>query len=461
MLVFTLFLIEIFIVISNSQIVEGQMMSHDGEMSHDDNNLPQNKKAEENQPPLKQIRQGIFLSEVECRSGQVLLIDSKMNNSVCVSPQTAKKLITRSWGTTSTKLLLSEDNEIKVDKLVEKIMTECERDVYCAINSLKNMTSVEKKFIVLRTSGDIASIYQSKGVCHGFGHHLGMFLYDYVDNLSESLFYANQLCGGSQYHGIIERFFEKNLVGTEPKKLNITAICPESFDNPYSLERLECVHGIGHGLTKFYNYDVFSALKECDELSSEGEEILCSKGIFMENVETFLESKEGNFDETDIFFPCDAVDPKYAPACYHFHTSYIRSQPNYSLEYAFGLCDMIEPEEFVKYCYYGMGRIYTGNSANDFEKAITVCKTGDANYQKYCFAGIQLTLVDNYSMDKGFEFCKFLPLEFKENCYDGIGKWIIMLHSSQEQREIECSKAESVEYSKVCINASLDNIDFL
>lgn len=461
--VLTFFLLEILFSISSSQIVEGQTMPQDGEMSHshDNSNLPQNKIDEESQPPLKQIRQGVFLSEVECKSGHVLLVDSSMTSPVCVSPQTGKKLISRSWGIPSTKLSLSEENEIKSDHLVEKIMTKCGRDIDCAINSIKNITSIEKKFIVIRTSGDIAGIYQSKGYCHSFGHHLGMFLYDYFDNISESLFYANQLCGGSQYHGIIERFFEKKIEGIDPKKINVKAICPESFENQFSRERLECVHGIGHGLTKFYNYNVFSALTGCDELSSEGEQISCSKGIFMENIGKFLESKEGNFDEKDIFFPCDAVNQKYAPSCYHYQTSYIRLQPNYSLEYAFGICDTIEPEEFVKYCYYGIGRIYTGNSADDFEKAITVCKTGDTNYQKYCFAGIQLTLVDNYSLDKGFEFCKFLPLEFKENCYEGIGKWIIMLYSSHQQREEECSKAENLEYSRVCIDVNLENIDFL
>ena len=455
-----LFLIGIITVISNSQIVEGQMMSHNGEMSHDGSNLPQNK-AEEIQSPLKQIWQGIFLSEVECKSGQVLLIDSKMKNSACVSPQTAKKLVVRSWGIQSSELPLSEDNEIKVDHIVEKITTECGKDIDCTIDSLNNIAADEKKFIVLRTSTDIAGIYQSKGSCHGFGHHLGMFLYDYVDNLPESLFYANQLCGGSQYHGIIERFFDKNIVGTDPEKINITAICPESVDNSFAWERWQCIHGIGHGLDKFYNYDIFSALEKCDELDLKFEEISCSKGVFMENIEKFLESKEGNFDKTDIFFPCDAIDSKYVPACYNFQSTYIRSQPNYSIEYAFETCDMIEPKEFVQYCYSGIGRIYAGNSANDFENAITVCKTGDTNYQKYCFTGVLLALVNNYSLDKGFEYCKFLPLEFKENCYDGIGKWIIMLHSLPEQREKECSKAENADYSRICTNASLDNMTLL
>jgi hypothetical protein len=74
---------------------------------------------------------------------------------------------------------------------------------------------------------------------------------------------------------------------------------------------------------------------------------------------------------------------------------------------------------------------------------------------------VLLALVNNYSLDKGFEYCKFLPLEFKENCYDSIGEWIIMLHPLSEQREKECSKAENADYSKICIDASLDNMTLI
>ena len=460
----TVLLMETSLTISYSQPIENSMMgSKEGTSTISYNiNRVQNNTNEVNHSPLKQTTQGVFLSEVECNTGKVLLVKSSQNRSACVTPQTAIKLIARSWGLSSTTIMLSTESGIKVESFVEQIVTKCKTKTDCIIDSMKKVAENEKKIITLRTYESIIGWYEdSLGYCHGVGHHMGMFLYDYSEDLSEALFNADQLCGGSQYHGIIERYFEKNMEGIDPKNINITKICPEGFANPHSLERWECVHGIGHGLTKFYDYDIFSALKKCDEFGSSWEEISCSKGIFMENVGKWLESKEGNFDKTDIFFPCDSVNPKYAPACYHYHTSYIRSQPNYSLQYAFETCDMIKPKEFVRYCYYGMGRIYTGNSANNFEKAITTCKIGDVNYQRYCFGGIQLTLVDNYGIDKGFEFCKFLPLEFKEDCYEVLGKWILMSYTSNEQREYACAKAESMEYSKVCINSNLENIVFL
>jgi len=42
-----------------------------------------------------------------------------------------------------------------------------------------------------------------------------------------------------------------------------------------------------------------------------------------------------------------------------------------------------------------------------------------------------------------------------------MGKWIIMFYSSQIERETQCSKAENMEFSKICINTSLDDVTLL
>ena len=460
----TLLLIETSLTISYSQPMEISMLdSKVGTLTTSYNiNLPQNNANEVKPSPLQQTTQGVFLSEVECRAGKVLLIKLNQNSSACVTPQTAKELIARSWGISSTPLMLSASNEIKVESSVQQIVTKCKTKIDCVIDSIKKVADNEKKSITLRTYGDIIDGYEeSRGYCHGLGHHLGMFLYDYIDDLPETLFYVDQRCGNSQYHGAVEKFFQKKFNDTDPGKIEILNICPEIFDNPYSMERWACLHGIGHGLTQSYNYDVFSAVIRCEELDLRWEVMSCTKGIFMENVVEFFKSNGGTFDDEDIFFPCNEIDFKNAPACYHYHTSYIISLPDYTVEDTFKKCDMIEPKELVKYCYYGMGRINAVNSFDNYEKAVKFCKQGDANNQKYCFTGSLLSLVKNRGTGQGFEYCKFLPIEFKEECYNGMGKWIIMLYSSDLDREIECSKAENLEFSKVCINASLDNIALL
>jgi len=460
----TMLLMETSLTISYSQPIENSIMaSKEGTSLNSYNiNLAQNNTNEVKPSPLKQTTQGVFFSEVECKTGNVLLIKSNQNSSACVTPQTAKKLIARSWGISSITVMLSIANEVKVESFIEQIVIKCKNKIDCVIDSIKKVAEKEKKFITLRTYGNIIGWYEeSLGYCHGLGHHLGMFLYDYTGNLPEALFYADQRCGLSQIHGLVQKFVQKESTNTGPKKIDIEKVCPEIFDNTYSLDRWACLHGMGHGLTKSFNYDVFSAVIRCEELDLGWEEVSCAKGLFMENVGEFLRSEGGTFDEADIFFPCNKVDSKYSPACYHYHTSYIRSQPDYTVEGAFKTCDTIEPKDLVKYCYYGMGRLNAGNSLDDYQRALNFCDKGDDDYQQYCFTGSLSSLVSNRGTDQGFEYCKFLPNEFKKDCYDVMGKWIIMFYSSDQERKTQCSKAENLEFSKVCIDASLDDIVLL
>ena len=72
-----------------------------------------------------------------------------------------------------------------------------------------------------------------------------------------------------------------------------------------------------------------------------------------------------------------------------------------------------------------------------------------------------MALINERGIDESFEFCKLIPEEFKPDCYDGMGKWIVMLHATDEGRESDCSKAENSEYVDVCVKASLENIILL
>ena len=137
----------------------------------------------------------------------------------------------------------------------------------------------------MATLGDLISSYEKSEVyCHMQAHHLGMFLYDYIGDLHVALSYVDQRCAGALYHGVVQRFIMTNFEKADVVDIDIKGICPKNSDNPYSLERWECLHGIGHGLTESHNSDVLSAVQHCGDLEPGWEQISCSKGVFMENV---------------------------------------------------------------------------------------------------------------------------------------------------------------------------------
>ncbi|HUU47377.1 MAG TPA: hypothetical protein VMW55_01195, partial [Nitrosopumilaceae archaeon] len=121
------------LTISYSQPIENSILdSRTATLTNSqNNNHTQNITNKAIPSPLQQTTQGVFLSEVECKTGNVLLIKSNQNNSACVTPETAKKLIDRSWGISSTTIMLSPANEIKVQSIVGSIVTKCKTKIDC------------------------------------------------------------------------------------------------------------------------------------------------------------------------------------------------------------------------------------------------------------------------------------------------------------------------------------------
>lgn len=353
---------------------------------------------------------------------------------------------------------------VAANSYAEQIIADCGIRPHCAMEALQDISKREEQTVVLRTFDYIISKYdESSNYCHHEAHHLGMFLYAYTGNLTQALFHADQKCGAAVYHGVMINYLltQKVLSKIKMEEINIKEICPTNAKNSYALEKWQCLHGLGHGLMASYDYDVFAAVQRCGEFELRWEQLSCSKGVFMENVVRYYETKSGAFDKNDILFPCNAIGAKYAPACYHYHTSYIMIQKSFSVDEGFKECDKIIPEDFVKYCYYGMGRDMSVSVFDDMELSLTICQTGQLNYQSYCFKGMAMTLVNNRGTNQAFEFCNILPEQFKVDCYDGMGKWARMLHSTDEERAEECSKAEGSKYFEVCMNANLEDLTLL
>jgi len=290
-----------------------------------------------------------------------------------------------------------------------------------------------------------------------------MWLYGYLQDVDESLQIAQQQCGGSVYHGVIQNYImTQKFQGANLDDIDIHLICENKSENPYSVDHWQCLHGLGHGLAELYDYDILEAVKRCDEFEEGLEQISCSKGIFMQNVVHYFEAKQGAFDDSDKYYPCDAVDPKYSPTCYHYHVTYLGLVNELKLKQTFGDCDGIIPEEMIKYCYYGFGRQLSGN-IKSIDDALFLCEAGKiTEYHKYCLTGMVLTLVNgNKNPDLGFSFCSHLPEQYKESCYDGLGKWVKMLYFDDAKRDAQCAKAENSAYAIVCSNASFDGIKLL
>ncbi len=373
--------------------------------------------------------------------------------------------------------IISDNTEIQIENenikihsnqpYAPQIVDECKDDVHCAVNALRTLAKLEDKEKILEFFPILITSYESKYPCHEVGHHLGMWLNAYVGDTQIALDLAKQQCGGSIFHGVIQNSLQIQKFNNVPvNDIDIQGICSKFKDDTAFIKRWHCLHGVGHGLVDIYSYDTQSAVSRCDEFEPGLEQISCSKGVFMQNVIHYGETQKGDFEENDLFYPCDVSPSKYVPACYVYHISYMAFKSGglrVQIPDAFDLCDDISPEEMIKYCYYGMGRQMESRTYLDWDRALFLCQQGDRkDLYSYCIEGMLMTLVNvNTNPIRGFSFCEGLPVEYKQTCYNGLGKWITMLSSEYDKRQKLCLMAENNNYFDICMNATTDSLKLL
>ena len=373
--------------------------------------------------------------------------------------------------------IISDNTEIQIENenfkiqstqpYAPQIVDGCKDDIHCSVNALHTITKLEDEEKVLDVFSNLVTSYESKYPCHEIGHHLGMWLNAYLGDPQYALDLAKQQCGGSIFHGVIQNYLQIQKFNNIPiDDIDIQEICSKFKDDPSFINRWQCLHGLGHGLADIYNYDTQSAISRCEEFEPGLEQISCSKGVFMQNVVHWTETQTGDFDENDLFYPCSVSPSKYVPTCYHYHITYMAAKSGgikVLIPEAFDLCDRISPEEMIKYCYYGMGRQMQNRAILDWDRALFLCQQGDRkDLHPYCIEGMLMTLVNgNTNPSAGFSFCKGLPSDYKQTCYNGLGKWITMLSSDYDEQEELCLMAENSDYVDMCMNAKTDSVQLL
>jgi hypothetical protein len=186
----------------------------------------------------------------------------------------------------------------------------------------------------------------------------------------------------------------------------------------------------------------------------------CSRGVFMENMEHFLETGKGDFDKNDLYFPCDITSEKFASQCYYYHPKYSMARNNLTLKHnltdVFAQCDNISPSKYAKFCYQGIGRLLAPIAYTKPEQAIAACYSGNQPlYYVDCLNGTLKTILKgDAKSDVGFKFCSLSNLDYKAACYETVGIWIkTFLSPDPQELEIECGKAPDVDYVVNCINS--------
>jgi hypothetical protein len=342
------------------------------------------------------------------------------------------------------------------DPTVNFLLSECGLDEHCLAEEVRNVSNEVDEKRLWEVINLTMSSYETLGIwCHHQGHHVGEFLLGYYNgDIQEALSNAHRKCDSSLYHGMLENFIKQEVIlsDVDPKDIEVTTSCDIFEDR---LIRLECGHGIGHGLVKASDFDLKWSANRCDEFELTEQRQVCYRGVFMENI-VALEDGKGVFDEDDPYSVCNTLEDRHAQVCYQYHAKKINS---FTPGNVFDSCDKIEPESLVKYCYMGVQPYLFSTFHNNYQNIVLECSKGNLDYQTYCYVGTVIGLIDWKGTKEGITFCEAIPEEFKPDCYDYLGK---MVHDESPDRvEEECSKAESIKYQNICRDADPEGIRIL
>ena len=308
------------------------------------------------------------------------------------------------------------------DEVGLNIVQECGRDNICVHDRLEELSETESEDLVLSTINNIITEWDEEDEpCHANAHHMGMFLVGYLDgDLVKSLSIVKNMCGNAMYHGILENYIPIKVMVDKISLESLDIIAPcKNFDSSQSSNAYrQCVHGMGHGLIKAYDYDVFEAVKRCDEFLDYRGNIECLDGLFMENHNQYFGNAEvGAYDEDDLLYPCNELDEKYQSHCYQYQGNIILNENDFSYLETFEICDGLPSIDSQKACTRTVSQYMTDwFFEEDFDKVVEMCNVENTNQVQSCIGSAVYSIVIYGDANALEELCPLFQEEDMKTC---------------------------------------------
>lgn len=250
--------------------------------------------------------------------------------------------------------------------------------------------------------------------CHTEAHEVGRMAYQvYGAEVFET---GDESCHSGFYHGAMESFIAEK--GTADMAGSIEELC-SIFDTTFGL--FECLHGVGHGVMAYEDYNLPHALDVCDELSTSFARTSCYGGAFMENVVVAQGgvSVPGHsttwISDTDMHYPCNEMldNETRAEQCYMMQTSWMLYQNDYDFSVVADECEQA-PASMQDACFVSLGRDAAGHTLRDPQSINEICAYTETNQENYnsCVRGAVNVIIDFWGAkhtDQAQQYCEQVP----------------------------------------------------
>ena len=298
---------------------------------------------------------------------------------------------------------------------------------------------------------DSTTIPAVRADCHQIVHSVGhAALAYYHDNAGEALAHGAMTCNSGYYHGVIELSISgkpRNQIVPIVRKL-----CSNPSVNKNNFLLYQCVHGLGHGLMIYSGDDLPYSLKICDKLTTSFDQVSCTGGVFMQNLDTGMIASRF-VKPHDPIYPCTIVSQKHKYYCYLQVTERILQVVGYDWNKVAAWCRKSE-KGWVATCFQSMGRDASGSTNYHAAQTLAVCaRAGDMTGE--CIYGAARDYGNNYAGGKeASDFCKLADATYRSRCYEGIGTILGALNTFEKERRAACAEAVPKRYQRDCLKGA-------
>lgn len=297
----------------------------------------------------------------------------------------------------------------------------------------------------------------SKVDCHQEAHIVGRMSYDlFKSTVFQKI---NYNCHSGYIHGAIESFIKEH--GAKNKLMGKLEDLCKRYKTDFS--NFECLHGIGHGVLAYVNYDLPRSLNMCSELSTDYDRRSCFGGVFMENImaasgKGAIKGHKTDWANNDPHFPCNSVlqTEIVQTECYQMQTSRMLQLSNYDFKYIVNEC-LRAPTNMVAVCFRSMGRDIAGQVLRDQDQIINLCQLSPPNQFQECLRGGLNVIVDFWGeniTDQPQKLCnKLVNPKDKSYCFQTLGERLVNVFGANRAKIEDLCKVADPIYYQTCLSS--------
>jgi len=182
--------------------------------------------------------------------------------------------------------------------------------------------------------------------CHFVSHVIGHAVFDKNETIPKNFGADESLCRGGYFHGVMGAFLHNLKENNKPIPDNLTASCDDLIGiSSY----VDCIHGLGHGLSVYYPNSLESAIKYCHQMSYY-QYYACTSGAMMQYTDykltEFGETKE-NLSNMCLESELNAFESQMCSKNIGISLAF---HNNHDLEKSSESCQMIENKQSRELC---------------------------------------------------------------------------------------------------------------